>query len=350
VETATLQLLAELDATEGWPSERWATILDRTAKLFLGNVENLSAPQIDLFDGVFVRLMDRVDTASLVRLSQTLCELKYTLPQVSRRLVFDDNESVFAPVLQSRGTAHELLVEVIRSRGLKHQLAIASRHSIDPSLSDVLIQCGVPAVHHALAENRGAQMSEAGWTRLAELGQKDPSLAQKLDRRRDIPGSIKREIHAKLEDAQMRAQAAKPRVIRDQIEDTVASNAATRMPEPEPADLARAQARLQEVARQGKLRDSTVNRAAAARDYVEVVVALALLSGSPIDVIRALIAGDKIEGLVLACKAARLSWGTTSMVVKNRPGMPPVPADEMQKAKDTFMSFCLSAAQRTVRF
>jgi hypothetical protein len=38
------------------------------------------------------------------------------------------------------------------------------------------------------------------------------------------------------------------------------------------------------------------------------------------------------------------------MVVKNRPGMPPVPDEELQKAKDTFMSFCLSAAQRTVRF
>ena len=350
METATLQLLAELEATEGWPAERWATILDRTARLFLGNVENLSAPQIDLFDGVFVRLMDRVDTASLVRLSQTLCELKYTLPQVSRRLVFDENESVFAPVLKSRGTAPELLTEVVRSRGLKHHLAIASRHSIDSSLSEALIQCGVPAVHHALAENRGAQMSEAGWARLAELGQKDPSLALKLDRRRDIPGPIKREIHAKLEDAQMRAQAAKPRVIRDQIEDTVASSATAGLANPEPSDLARAQAAMVELARRGKLRDSTVNRAAASRDYVEVTAALAVLSGSPTNIVWALIASEKVEGLVLACKAARLSWGTTNMIVKNRPGLPPVPAAEMEKAKETFQSFCLSAAQQTVRF
>ena len=350
MESATLQLLAELDAAEGWPSERWATILDRTARLFLGNVENLSAPQIDLFDGVFVRLMDHVDTASLVRVSQALCELKYTLPQVSRRLVFDENESVFAPVLKSRGTAPELLIEVIRSRGLKHHLAIASRHSIDSSLSEALIKYGPAAVHHALVENRGAQISEAGWTRLAELAQRDPGLAEKLGRRPNVPDSLKRDVRAKLEDAQMRAQAAKPRVMRDQIEDTVASGAATRMPEPEPAELARAQARMQEAARQGKLRDSTVNRAAAARDYVEVAAALALLSGSPIDVIRALIAGDKIEGLVLACKAARLSWGTTNMIVKNRPGLPPVPAAEMEKARETFQSFSLSAAQQTVRF
>jgi uncharacterized protein (DUF2336 family) len=350
VETATLQLLAELDATEGWPAERWATILDRTARLFLGNVENLSAPQIDLFDGVFVRLMDRVDTASLVRLSQTLCELKYTLPQVSRRLVFDDNESVFAPVLKSRGTALELLIEVIRTRGLKHHLAIASRRSIDPSLSEALIKYGLSDVHHALAENRGAQMSEAGWARLAELGKSDAGLVEKLARRRDMPGPIKREIQAKLEDAHMRAQSTRPLAMREQIEDTVASGKASGLPNPEPSDLARAQARMTEVARQGKLRDSTVNRAAAARDYVEVAAALAVLTGSPMDVIWALIAGEKIEGLVLACRAGRLTWGTTKMVVKNRSGLPPVPADELEKARKIFESFSLSTAQRTVRF
>jgi len=350
METATLKLLAELDETDGWPAERWAAILDRTAKLFLCSAENLSASKIDLFDGVLVRLIDRVDTPSLARLSQKLSETKHTLPQVTRRLAFDENESVWAPVLKSRAIAHGVLLQLVQSRGPKHHLAIASRSSIDAPLSEALIQYGLPAVHHALAENRGAQISEGGWARLAELGQSDPGLAQKLARRGDVPGPIKREIHAKLEDAHLRVLSERPRVMRNQIEDTVACAAATGMPEPEPADLARAQAEIAELARKGKLRDSTVNRAAAERDYVQVAAALALLTGSPIDVIRALVAGDKVEGLVLACKAARLSWGTTSMVVKNRPGLPPVPAEELQKAKETFMSFCLSAAQRTVRF
>jgi Uncharacterised protein conserved in bacteria (DUF2336) len=148
----------------------------------------------------------------------------------------------------------------------------------------------------------------------------------------------------------MRLLNARPRVMRDQIEDTVAGKTATKMPEPEPAELARIQADLKELSRQGKLKDSTVNRFAASREYVEVAVAMALLAGSTVEAIRALIADDKVEGLVLACKAARLTWGTASTVVKNRPGMPPVPAEELEKAKETFMSFSLSAAQRTVRF
>ncbi len=350
METATLQLLAELDTADGWPAERWAAVLDRTAKLFLCSAEKLSAAQIDLFDGVVLRLLDRVDTPSLARLSQKLSETKYTLPQVTRRLALDASESVWAPILKSPCIPHGVLLEVVRSCGPVHHVAIASRQSIDAPLSEALIQCGLAPVHHALAENRGARMSEAGWARLAELGQSDPKLAAKLARRGDIPSPFKRDLHARLEDAQMRMLNARPRILRDQIEDTVASNAATKMPEPEPADLARAQARMQELSRQGKLRDSAVNRFAAAREYVEVAAALALLTGSPIEVIRALIAGDNVEGLVLACKAARLTWGTTNMVVMNRPGLPPVPADELQKARETFMSFSLSAAQRTVRF
>ena len=350
METATLQLLAELDATEGWPAERWSAILDQTAKLFLSNVENLSAPQIDLFDGVFVRLMDRVETASLVKVSQTLCETKYTLPQVTRRLAFDADESVFAPILKSRGTTQQILLEIIQTRGPAHRLAIASRHSIDPSLSDALIRYGHAAVHHALAGNRGAQMSESGWSRLAELARNDAELGQKLDRRRDIPGTIKREVHAKVEDTQLREMSARPRVMRDKIEDSVASSTASALFNPDPSELARAQAVIAEVARSGKLRDSTINRAAANRDYVEVAAGLAVLTGSPTKVICAMIASDKIEGLVLTCKAARLSWGTTRMVVANRPGLPPVPADELEKARETFQSFSLSAAQLTVRF
>jgi uncharacterized protein (DUF2336 family) len=347
METATLQLLAELDATEGWPAERWAAILERIAKLFLCS-EKLSASQVELFDSVLGRLIDHVDTPSLARLSQKISETKCALPLVSRRLAFDEDESVWSPVLKSRSTAQGVLLEVIESCGLAHYLAIASRHSIDPSLSDTLIRRGPAAVHQALAENRGAQMSEAGWARLAELAQNDPKLAESLDRRNDIPVAIKRGIHALVEDAHMRLQSARPRAMRDQIEDTVA--AASTLPNPDPSDLARAQARIAEVARQGKLRDSTVNRAAASRDYVDVAAALAVLTGSPVNVIWALIASEKIEGLVLSCKAGRLSWGTTKMVVKNRPGMPPVPAEELAKAQETFQSFSLSAAQRTVRF
>jgi len=140
-----------------------------------------------------------------------------------------------------------------------------------------------------------------------------------------------------------------PGVMRDQIEDTIASTASTQ-PDPEPSDLASVQARMLELNRKGKLNDSTINRFATFREYVEITAALALLTGSPMDVIRTLLASDKVEGLVLACRAARLDWQTAVTIVKNRPGVPPVAAEELEKAKRVFESFSLSSAQRTVRF
>ena len=293
--------------------------------------------------------MHRVDVKSLAKLSQKFSEGK--LPQVNRRLAFDDNECVSTPVLKSRGIAEELLLEVIQSRGSMHRLAIASRQSIDPEVGDALARCADRAVHHALAENVGARMSEAGWAHLIQLGQSDRELAEKLARRSDMPVALKRKLCAKLEDTRMRTLNAMPGVMRDQIENTIASSVRpAKLPGDKPVDLASVQARMLELNRKAKLNDSTINRFAVYGEYAEVTAALALLTGSPIEVIRTLIASDKVEGVVLACKAARLDWRTAATIVGNRPGVPPLPAGELEKAKAIFASVSVSAAQRTVRF
>jgi uncharacterized protein (DUF2336 family) len=349
--TSTVQLLAELDSTEGRSAERWGALLAQTVKVFLGGIEKLSAHQIDQFDDVFVQLMHRVDVKSLAKLSQTFSEARCVLPRVDRRLAFDENEPVWLPILKSQRIGPELLLEVIQSRGLGHRLAIASRPSTDPQVGDALAKCPERAVYHALVDNRGARISEAGWARLVELGEADHQLAEKLGRRPDVPVALKRKLHAKREDARMRQLNAMPGAMREQIEDTIASTGATAtLPDPKPADLAGVQARMLELNRKAKLNDSTINRFATYGEYVEITAALALLTGSPMEVIRTLLASDKVEGIVLACKAARLDWRTAATIVKNRPGMPPVAAGELAKAREVFETFSLSSAQRTVRF
>jgi hypothetical protein len=145
----------------------------------------------------------------------------------------------------------------------------------------------------------------------------------------------------------MRSLLTKPRVMRDQIETTDATEI---LCDPEPPDYAGAQARMVELNRKGKLNDPTVNRFAVGRDYPNVIAALAFLSGSSIEVIEPLMVSNKVEGLIVACKACRLNWATTTMIVKNRPGLLQISSDELAKAQKTFESLPLSAAQRAVRF
>jgi hypothetical protein len=142
-----------------------------------------------------------------------------------------------------------------------------------------------------------------------------------------------------------------PQVIRSQIEATIANTDATDiLCDPEPPNYASAQAKMVELNRKGRLNDSSINRFAINRDYTDVIAALAFLSGSSIEVIEPLIVSSEVEGLVIACKACRLNWATASMIVRNRPGLPQIAADEMEKARQRFESVPLSAAQRVIRF
>jgi hypothetical protein len=348
---ATVALLSELDAIEGWSPERWGQILHRIANLFISRADGLAAHQIELFDDVFVRLMDSADRPSLIKLSQRLSDTKRPPARASRRLALEADPSIWTPILKSGGIADELLLEVAQAGGPNHLAVIAGRHSVDPSVGAILVQRGDSGIHHALVRNRGARLFEPEWTRLVQLGEGDTGLAKELGRRSDIPDPLKYRIRVKLEDAQMRLLHARPRVLRDQIETTIATTDATGiLCDPEPPDYVSAQVRMVELNRKGKLNDSTVNRFAVGRDYANVIAALAFLSGSSIEVIEPLIVSNNVEGLVVACKACRLSWATTTMIVKNRPGPPPISSEELAKAQKTFESCPLSAAQRAVRF
>ena len=59
---------------------------------------------------------------------------------------------------------------------------------------------------------------------------------------------------------------------------------------------------------------------------------------------------DRLYGLIVACKAARLDWSTTRMIVHNRPGCLPVTKRELEQGREIFDGLLLSIAQWTLRF
>ncbi|HET7889077.1 MAG TPA: DUF2336 domain-containing protein [Bradyrhizobium sp.] len=350
--SSTLALLiSELDAIDGWPAERWAETLRQITKLFLHRAQGLAADQIALFDDVFVRLIGRVDNCSLAQLSEQFSEAKCALPRSARLLALHGDPSVWLPILKCVRLAPELILEVVQAGGPKHRLAIAQRQTVDAAVSEALLQGANPAIYHALVENLGARLPDADWARLVQIAEQDTPLVQKLARRSDLPEPLKRKIRAKLEDARMRHLNAMPGVMREQIENTIATaDPAKLLAGSGQPDYARAQAEMIELGRKGKLNDSTINRFALRGEYTNIVAALALKTGSPVDVILPLLASDNLEGLVLACKASRLDWATAAAIIRHRPGQPPVAPAELEKARKTFDEFSLSAAQRTVRF
>jgi hypothetical protein len=110
------------------------------------------------------------------------------------------------------------------------------------------------------------------------------------------------------------------------------------------------QSELVALNRTGKLNDSVVNRFAVRGEYTHVVAALALKADVKVEAIEPLLEPDRVYGLIVACKAARLTWSTTTMIVRNRPNCPPSTDRELEQCVAVFESLLLSVAQWTIRW
>ena len=102
--------------------------------------------------------------------------------------------------------------------------------------------------------------------------------------------------------------------------------------------------------RAGKLNDSPVNRFAIKGQYTQVVAALSFMTDVKVEEIEPLIQSDRLYGLIVACRAARLDWATTSTIIRYRPGCPVATQQELERAREIFEALLLSVAQWTVRF
>jgi hypothetical protein len=117
-----------------------------------------------------------------------------------------------------------------------------------------------------------------------------------------------------------------------------------------PTDYTESEAMVLALNRAGKLGDQTINRFATQGEYTHIVAALSLLTSVKTDAIEPLITNPRPDGLIVACKASRLNWSTTSMILRNRPQCRPLTKQEFENGKEVFDALSLSSAQRTIRF
>jgi uncharacterized protein (DUF2336 family) len=350
--TESAALIAELDGVfDSRLPERWARILRQVTQLFLADAHRFSERQVALFDDVFLRLMERADTPALAVLSNDLCRASAVPRKAIRRLAFHDDVSVAGPVLKrSKGVPDKDLIEIANACGQESLLEISGRQTVDAPLSDKLVERGEAAVLGRLIRNSGASFSEAGCAALVAKAKLDESLAEALVRRSDVSPALRKELAAKVSDTRMRSMQARPPALQGKIKAAIATSAErAEMPRPTAADYAAALSRMAELSRKGGVNDRSVNRFAVQREYVDVAAALSFLSGTPVEVIVPVIESPDFEGLMVACKAARLNWSTTTMIIRNRPGGPAVTPRELEQAEAAFDALSLSVAQRTIR-
>lgn len=347
-------LISELDeAVKGGSPERRIQMLRQVTDLFLSDADRLNETQIGVFDDVLMRLIERLEAGALTQLSATFADVHSAPKDVVRQLAFHEEAAVATPILaKSERLSERDLIEIASTRGQQHLLAISGRSNLNEALTEVLLARGDSGVSHALAGNTGARFSNAGYATLAQSAERDDSLAEKLGRRRDIPFNILRELLSKATEAvRSRLLAAAPPALREMINAAIQSIAEQiDMTAPRPIDYTEAENAVLALNRAGDLTDSAVNRFAIDRNFKNVTAALSLLASVKIDAVEPLLSNPRPDGLIVTCRAARLSWSTTLMILRNRPKCPPISKEQLQQGHEVFEALSLSAAQRTIRF
>jgi uncharacterized protein (DUF2336 family) len=347
-------LIAELEgAVKSISPDRRLQMLRQVTDLFLSDADRLNENQISVFDDVLVRLTSRMEAQALAQLSASLSGSSFAPRQVVRQLAHRPEASIAVPVLtRSSRLSDDELIEIAKTRSQPHLLAISGRPMLNEAVTDVLLERGDQGISRKLAANTGARFSQSGYSTLAEKASGDETLAEALGLRPDFPIKTLRELLSKATvAARDRLLKAAPPELRVKIQEAIRNIAEqVGIKPPEPIDYTQARNMAVALNRAGKLGDQTINRFAVQEEYSNVIAALSLLSAVKIEAIEPLIGNPRPDGLIVACKAARLNWSTTSMIVRNRPNCAPISQIELEQGREIFEALSLSAAQRTIRF
>ncbi len=341
------------EAVQSRSTEKRVETLRRVTDLFLGEADRLNNEQIELFDDVLIKLIERIENKALADLSSRLAPIDSAPIEVIRCLARNDEIAIAGPVLaeSSRLTANDL-IEVAKTKSQSHLLAISGRSQIDETVTDVLLTRGNREVASRLSGNAGARFSEFGFETLVRAGETDAALAEKIGLRLDLPIRLLRELLSKATEAvRSRLLSLATPENREEIRKVLASiSNAVSAEVTAPRNFDNALDKVRAMHRNNELNEAVLFGFANSRKYEEMVAALSMLCGAPIEVIKPLMKSVKPDGLLIPCKAAGLKWGTVSVILKNRIAHHSISDDELAQCRTNFIALSVATAQRTLRF
>ena len=134
-------------------------------------------------------------------------------------MAWDDEIEVAGNVLaNSSRLGTDVLVEIASSKGQDHLLAISGRPNLPAAVTDVIVDRGEGQVIRKLANNAGAQFSEAGYSNIVARASADDELVEILGLRGDLPANCMRDLLRRAKDAvRARLLAIAPPALQEEI-------------------------------------------------------------------------------------------------------------------------------------
>lgn len=304
--------------------------------------------QIQLFESVLDRLIKAIELRALAdvsfrialaEMSAQLAPLPHAPKSIVCRLAANDDIAIAGPILsESARLADEELVDLAKSMGEGHLLAISSRWWLREVVTNELLARHYPSVSRRLIENPGARISTTGFAIVIAQAVTDPELAVSAGIRVDLPSDMRDVLlRQATEIVRSRLLSRAPPHLFDEIRRAVlAASTGISREMSKVRDFSTVVYAVRVLKTKGELNEPTLLGFATERKYEETVVALAELSGSRIEIIRALMQSTREEGVLVAAKVARLSWKTTAKILECRYVTGSMSAEELKTAKEHF--------------
>jgi hypothetical protein len=102
--------------------------------------------------------------------------------------------------------------------------------------------------------------------------------------------------------------------------------------------------------RASKLNESALLLFAISNRFEHVVVALSVLSAGSFELIDHLMHGDRVDAMLVPCKAAGLDWATVRAILKMKFADRPISEVDFEQIKFEYTKLSISAAGRVLRF
>jgi uncharacterized protein (DUF2336 family) len=346
-------LIPELeDIVQHGSPRRRAQALRRITTLFLDGASLFNEDHVRLFDGVFNRLIDEIETKARAELSHRLAPLRNAPGELICRLARDDDISVAGPVLrQSRRLAESDLLEIAETKSQAHLLAISARAGIAETVTEVLVRRGDEEVALNVVENRSAALSDDSFTVLVAKSEGDDVLAERVGQRPDIPPPLFRLLLLKATAVvQQRLFASATSEVQAEIRSVLARVSKEVGAKAAPRDYGEAQRTIVTLRLRGQLNEAKILNFAKASQYEEMIAGLADLCAVPIDVVDRLMGGERPDPILILCKSVGWGWPTARAIIGARLGRKANSNQGLDTAYSNFERLTAATAARVIRF
>jgi uncharacterized protein (DUF2336 family) len=349
-----LQIIDELEfALKSDSIERHNSILKKVTALFLGNRDKINEEISSLFDDVIVRLVSHVERRARAELSWDLASISNAPINVIHRLASDDDITIAGPVLaQSPRLTDQNLVEVAKTKSQSHLGKVAERVQLSPMVTDVLVDRGNQKVVTKVASNIGACFSKTGMSMLVMRASGDDELTHAISRRPDVSHRMfKRLLSYATEQARQRMLVSAAPADREAINRVLTQIAAqTGSRTISQKEYAAAQRLVHSFSQDTAQTRSKVLQFANGSRIAELVAAMSILSGVPIELVSRLICDTEPFGAMVMCKAIGLESMVAHAVLSNLPGMSEDRDEKLSEMEEQYAHMSTESAERLLGY